>query len=122
MDLLKLYTRCQYGNGLQQAAAISIWENEITSRFEKFKAELKKLGYEKITIGEHSDWGHSKASGNMVFAEPKLRVGHWPGLWNRNITDIMGGHGCGNGMKTSDQVQLNLPSDAVARFRGGHIL
>ncbi len=105
--------------GLKVAAANAVWEVEIEERFARFKEELKRLGYTKLSVGAHPNW--KAAMGNMVFAEPPTRIHGRVALW-QGACDILGGMGCGNGHYHYDQAQLSLPAPAFARFAGEHIL
>jgi hypothetical protein len=121
VDLLTLYRRQTINHSqLASAVANSVWEAEITERFERFKATLKKLGYKKLTVGHHPVWQQNPQN-NMVFAEPAVRVNGRVALW-QGACDILGGHSCGNGLSGIDQAQLRLPPGAFTRFLGEHEL
>ena len=105
---------------LKVAAANAMWEVEIEERFARFKKELKRLGYKKLSVGAHPNWPVSPA-GNMVFAEPPTCIHGRVALW-QGVCDILGGMGCGNGHEHYDQAQLSLPPPAFARFAGEHEL
>lgn len=134
MDLRALYEAQTIDKGLKytpygqtaqfkESVANAIWNTEIERRFKEFKAELKKLGYKKVTFGKHPDW-KTGFQGNMVFAEPPVvqdDVYVCVALW-QGVCNIMGGMSCGNGRPNSDQAQLSLPSNAYKRFEGTHIL
>lgn len=127
MDLRRLYEfqnvdqtyKFAVSNPLKTAAANAVWEVEIEERFAQFKEELKRLGYTKLSVGTHPKWSHPQ--GNMVFAEPPMRIAGRVALW-QGACDILGGQACGNGHKHYDQAQLSLPPSAFARFAGVHDL
>lgn len=134
MDLLTLYgnyssERFLYGtrgisvdsnkNPLRLAAAKAIWETELASHWEQFKAAAKRAGYTRLYVGAHPSW--PTAPKNSIFGISAT----YPKTATRQIfhlCDILGGASCGNGVAGADQAQLRLLPDALTTILGEHIL
>lgn len=118
----------KYGKtiSLKEAAAKSLFENELDRRWKLFLEAAKKAGYKRIILGP-SEHSRVLTQGNMVFAEPNIgRKDGWgssrPPLWG-GMCDILGGMGCGNGFGLKAvQAQLKLPSSVFKKYQGVHDL
>lgn len=131
-DIVKMYYAyilpIKYGKapGLKEAAAKSLFENELDKRWKLFLEAAKQAGYTRITLGPSK---HSTVLtlGNMVFAEPNIGwkndyAFHRPPLW-AGMCDILGGMSCGSGCgPEAVQAQLRLPSEVFKKYQGVHDL
>lgn len=107
-------------NKLKAAVAKTLFEKELRERLKAFLTECHKAGYTQIVIGNGEEaeefWGPSP-SGNMIFATPKNVRGKF-GLALWSLTHILGGSGCGNGLRKADQTQLRLDSMYLQSIHG----
>lgn len=125
-DIHKMYyafNKHGMNHSLKEAAAKSLFENELDKRWKLFLEAAKQAGYKRITLGpsEHST---VLIQGNMVFAEPNIERESFnrPPLW-AGMCDILGGMSCGNGCgPEAIQAQLRLPSEVFKRYQGVHDL
>jgi hypothetical protein len=107
-------------NVLKAATARSLYEKELQKRLADFLTECHKAGYTQIVIGNGKEaeelWG-PRPSGNMVFAIPKIvHPGSSLPLWN--LTYILGGSACGNGLSRADQSQLRIDPQYLQSIQG----
>lgn len=93
-------------------------ENELDMRFMVFKQELAAMGYEFLFVNTHDFNGGSLQGPDHVVAWPKRTLRDYMGcaLWRAEALS----HGCGNGLKDADQMQLRFP--LPAKFWGKHDL